>query len=261
MIQNRNFFFDLAASGFRWTLVGLVTLILFFPTFITYLVLSPFDRDLKRVHPLISFWAKAILVVCPLMKVHLEGAENLKPKGTYVLVANHQSIADIIAVLHLSLPFKFIAKQELFWIPILGWSLWLARYIPLVRGDRISAKRALEQASGYLKRGISVLLFPEGTRSPHGEIQDFKAGAFKLAQEVGVPIVPIVIHGTRDLLPKGSRLLARRVKVIVKVGLPQEPSEKNNFSVESFSDQIREEMIQSLKSVRSRFKTTELIAT
>ncbi|MBI3999258.1 MAG: 1-acyl-sn-glycerol-3-phosphate acyltransferase [Candidatus Omnitrophica bacterium] len=244
----------------RWALVGLVTFVLFFPVLAAFFILLPFDRDRKHIHPLISFWAKAVLTVCPLIKVRLEGAEHLKQNGTYVLVANHQSIGDIIAILHLSHSFKFVAKEDLFWIPCLGWALWLAGYIPLVRGDRMSGKRAVDQASGYLKRGVSVLLFPEGTRSPSGEIQAFKVGAFKLAAEVGVPIVPIVIHGTRDFLPKGSRLLARRVQVTVKVGIPQQLAAKNNGSVESFSDQIREEMIQSLKSIRSQFKTGELVS-
>ncbi|MBI4394900.1 MAG: 1-acyl-sn-glycerol-3-phosphate acyltransferase [Candidatus Omnitrophica bacterium] len=261
MTQSRNFIFDLTRSSFRWTLVGLITIIVFFPTLIISLILWPFDRDRKQVHPLVSFWAKAILIACPLMKVHVEGAERLKPNGTYVLIANHQSIADIIAVLHLPHPFKFVAKQELFWIPFLGWSLWCAAYIPLIRGNRMSGKRAVDQASGYLQRGVSVLLFPEGTRSPNGEIQAFKVGAFKLAREVNVPIVPIVIQGTRDLLPKGSRLLARRVKVTLQVGFPEPPSERSHLSLESFSEQVREEMIRSLKSIRSKSSTGDLVST
>lgn len=252
MSGKHHFFFNLIRSAMSWFLVGVLTITLFFPTLVAFLVLFPFDRDRKNLHPFVSFWAKMILVACPLMRVHFEGIHHLERGATYVLVANHQSIADIIAVLHLDHPFKFIAKRELFWIPFLGWALSLAGYIPLIRGNSKSGKEAIQEASGYLKRGVSVLLFPEGTRSRDGEIQSFKLGAFKLAADLEIPIVPIVIHGTRDLLPKGKRLLARRVEVTVKIGTPRLPHGKGASSIETFCESMRSEMITSLSEVRSR---------
>ena len=254
MNQKRNLYVDLILSAIRWFLVGVVTLIVFVPVLITSLASPVIDRDRKYLHPLISFWAKATLFVCPLMRVHLEGTHQLKPDATYVLVANHQSIADIVAVLHLQHPFKFIAKRDLFWIPFFGWALSLAGYIPLIRGNQKSGKEAIQKASNYLKRGASVLLFPEGTRSPNGEIQSFKVGAFKLSSELNLPVVPIVIHGTRDFLPKGSRLFQRRVRVTVKVGAPQYPIGKDNGSIDQFCATVRSCMVDSLKEVRSRTK-------
>lgn len=250
MSGNYSFFFNLIRSGINWLLVGVVTLILFFPELAAFLVLYPFDRDRKNIHPFVSIWAKTILIVCPLMRVHFEGTHHLRQGATYVLVANHQSIADILAVLHLHHPFKFIAKRELFWIPFLGWALSVAGYIPLIRGDHKSGKEAIQKASGYLERGVSVLLFPEGTRSRDGEIHDFKAGAFKLATELNIPVVPIVIHGTRDLIPRGTRLLGRRVEVVVKIGTPRLPIGKDASSIEAFSENVRSEMITSLNEVR-----------
>ena len=259
MTGRRYFLFDLVRSGISWFLVGVVTILVFIPVFITFLVMVVFDRDRNCIHPLISFWARAILVVCPMMCVHLEGTEHLKRGSTYVLVANHQSVADIIAVLHLSHPFKFIAKRELFWIPFLGWALSLAGYIPLIRGDNKSGKETLDRASTYLKRGVSVLLFPEGTRSRDGEIHSFKVGAFKLARDNGVPIVPIVIYGTRDLIPKGSRLLRRRVKVTVKIGTPRLVGTSDGTSIEKFCESVRSEIITSFDEIRRRVKEmTEL---
>ena len=259
MSLKRYFLFDLVRSIVRWFLVGVVTFILFFPILFAFLVLFLFDRDRKQIHPLISIWAKAVLIVCPLMNVRLEGTHHLKPNATYVLVTNHQSISDIIAVLHLSHPFKFIAKRDLFWIPFFGWGLWLAGYIPLIRGNQKSGKEVIQKANGYLKRGVSVLFFPEGTRSRDGEIQAFKVGAFKISSELGIPVVPIVIHGTRDLIPKGSRLLQRRVEVIVKIEAPQQPFGKNNGSIDQFCEKVRSDMIGSLHEIRSRVRPIETV--
>ena len=251
MTERQYPFFDLIRSLMSWILVGLVTIVFFPPTFFTILALLPFDRNRKNIHPLISLWAKTILVVCPLMRIHLEGTHHLEQGRTYVLVANHQSVADIIAVLHLKHPFKFIAKKDLFWIPFMGWALSLAGYIPLVRGTQRSGQEAVKKARDYLKRGVSVLLFPEGTRSRDGKIHEFKAGAFKLATETGVPVVPVVIHGTRNLIPKGSVVIGRRVEVIVQVGEPRFSSRKGTSSIESFCDEVRSEMIHSLDEVHS----------
>ena len=252
------FFINVMRSAFSWFLVGAATFVFFFPVLVAFFMLSPFDRSLKRIHPIISFWARTVLTACPLMRVRLEGTHHLKSGATYVLVANHQSLADILAVLHIQHPFKFIAKKELFWIPFLGWALSLAGYIPLVRGDSKSGKEALEKASDHLRQGVSVLFFPEGTRSPDGEIRDFKIGAFKLAVETGVPVVPIVIDGTHDLLPKGSRLLARRVEVLVKVEAPERPSSRReNGSAEQFCEQVRSKMVASLSEIRSHLRSEE----
>ena len=250
MSAKRIFIFDVIRSAFGWFMVGVWTILLFPPVALGALILFPFDRDRKRIHPLISLWAKAILVTCPLMRVRFEGTEQLKPGETYVLVANHQSIADIVAVLHLSHPFKFIAKRELFWIPVFGWALSSAGYIPLIRGDQKSGKEAVLKAKGCLERGVSVLLFPEGTRSRDGDIHDFKIGAFKLASEVGVPVVPIVIDGTWNLIPKGRRLLGERSEVTVHLGAPQRAIGNNGPMIEAFSKRIRSEMVATLNQIR-----------
>ena len=258
MNKTSAFFINVMRSAFSWFLVGAATFVFFFPVLAIFFVLSPFDRSMKQVHPLISLWARTVFTARPLMHVRLEGTHHLKPGATYVLVANHQSLADILAVLHIQHPFKFIAKKELFWIPFLGWSLSLTGYIPLVRGDLKSGKEALEKASDYLKQGVSVLFFPEGTRSPDGEIRDFKIGAFKLAVETGVPVVPIVIDGTHGLLPKGSRLLARRVEVLVKVEAPERPSGGGEDGlVEQFCGGVRSKMIASLSEIRSHLRSEE----
>lgn len=244
-------FLDFVRSAASWFLVVLITIGFFLPVAFFALFLLCFDRSKKNIHSLISLWARTILAVCPLMRVRLEGEEQLRQNEAYVFVANHQSLADILAVLHLKHPFKFIAKKELFWIPIFGWALLLAGYIPLVRDDRKSGKKALEQARRYLEQRVSVLFFPEGTRSLDGEIHAFKVGAFKLASELNVPVVPLVIDGTRNLIPKGSPLIGHSVRVSVSVEPPHQPEGRDALSIERLADEVRNKMVERLSTMRN----------
>ena len=251
-MSKNNFLLAHIKSTFFWFAIACVTVIYFWPTLLLTVFLYPFDRTRKAIHLVISIWAKAVVSVCPLMDVSVEGEEHLNHQNPYILVCNHQSIADIIVALHLKHPFKFIAKKELFWIPFLGWSMQLAGYIPLVRGNQLSGKQALEKAKSYIQRGTSVLFFPEGTRSPDGEIHSFKAGAFKLAAETNVPVLPMVIDGTYNFIPKGTRIFSRTVKVKLTVLEPKIPCGTGNASIERFIHEVRSDMIHHLKGVRSR---------
>ncbi len=125
----------------------------------------------------------------------------------YVVVANHQSNADAFLLSYLPWDMRWIAKRELFGVPVVGWLLRLSGDIPVRRGDRESAERMHEQARDTLERGLSVMIFPEGTRSRDGHLQPFKDGAFRLAIEAHAPVLPIVVRGTRDCMPKDSRWL------------------------------------------------------
>jgi 1-acyl-sn-glycerol-3-phosphate acyltransferase len=163
------------------------------------------------LHRLSRYWASLIADRIPLWQIRVSGLEGLQRGRPYVIVANHQSMLDILVVLaRLPLHFKFISKRELFWIPLFGWHMALAGYIPLKRGDPQSGRDCLEKARGWLRRGVSVLFFPEGTRSPDGRIHGFKAGAFKLALEEKIDILPLTFYGTRDAVPKRSWLIQKR---------------------------------------------------
>lgn len=245
------FCFNAIRSAIVWSLVALCTFVFFFPTVFAAALLYLFDSARKLIHPFISNWAKIILVICPVMNVHVECEERIDEKDTYILVANHQSVADILVALHMNQSFKFIAKQELFYIPFLGWAMSAAGYIALVRGNHESGKKAILRARSILQRGVSVLFFPEGTRSPDGEIRTFKLGAFKLAAELGVPVVPMVIDGTYNLVPKGSRLLNRNVSVKLRILKPHRAKSKDNQSAVQLMEEVRSEMIQTLKKMRS----------
>jgi len=255
MERTSHSFFYLIRTPISWLLVAVCTIVVSALVLFAFLALVPFDRDRKHIqhiHTLISFWARLVLIVCPVMAVQLNGIQHLRGRGPYVLVANHQSLSDILALLHLAHPFKFMGKKELFWIPFFGWALSLAGHIPLVRGDRESGHRALERASEYVGRGVSVLLFPEGTRSRDGNIHDFKVGAFKIAVERRVPVVPIVIDGTRDVIQKGSLVIGPRRKVMVQIEAPVMPKRNNHAGIEEMSREVRSKMIRRLEEIRSR---------
>ena len=153
------------------------------------------------------------------------------PEGPAIYVSNHESALDVW-VLFRTIPrngLRFIAKQELFQIPIFGWYLRLARFVPVDRANRARAVEALQEAGRIIRAGTSLIAFPEGTRSADGRIQPFKKGPFVVAMEAGVPVVPISISGAAALNPKG-RLDVRPGVIRVAVGAPLTPrdfSDKN----------------------------------
>ncbi|MCW7753308.1 1-acyl-sn-glycerol-3-phosphate acyltransferase [Desulfobotulus sp. H1] len=132
------------------------------------------------------------------------GKEHIDKKATYVVVSNHQSQLDILAAFRTFFHFKWVSKIEVFRLPFIGWNMHLNEYIPLKRGDKESIREMLEKCRKTLKKGNSVFIFPEGTRSETGILRPFKLGAFQLAHELQLPILPIAIDGTREVLPKYS---------------------------------------------------------
>jgi 1-acyl-sn-glycerol-3-phosphate acyltransferase len=132
------------------------------------------------------------------------GRERIAADGTYVLVANHQSIGDIFVLYQLRKQFKWVAKDSVFLVPFLGWMMWMADYVPIRRGNQRSRDRMLQACLDHLRRGSSILMFPEGTRSRDGEIASFGAGRSRWRSRRRVPVVPIVIDGTLHALPQGT---------------------------------------------------------
>jgi 1-acyl-sn-glycerol-3-phosphate acyltransferase len=138
----------------------------------------------------------------PPWRLRVEG--RWPPGGPFVVVANHQSVLDILLLSHVPREMKWVAKDELFRIPWVGWMLRMSGDIAIRRGDADSGGEALARAKAYLARGMSVIIFPEGTRSARGTLLPFKSGAFRLALDAGVPVLPIVVHGTAQGMPKGG---------------------------------------------------------
>jgi 1-acyl-sn-glycerol-3-phosphate acyltransferase len=190
----------------------------------------PFDPRLRALHAFTCFWASLYTWANPAWPVRIEGREKIRRDATYVMVANHQSLLDILVLFRLFVHFKWISKVENFRIPLIGWNMRLNRYIQLRRGDRSSVVQMLTRARETLAEGNSVMIFPEGTRSPDGRLRAFKTGAFLLAQTTRLPILPIVIEGTASALPKRGFVLQGRHRIRVSV-LDEIPPE--SFAAES----------------------------
>ena len=217
-------FFLTILSAFTWFHTVLVAIICSMLGVIFFYPLGFFlDPRRRWMHGLSSWWAKFAVYCTPLSDLKIEGLENIRPGQHYVIVANHQSLLDILLVLAaLPVHYKFIAKKELFVWPFIGWHMGLAGYIPIDRNEPTGRKTAFLSAQRVLEQGVSVLFFPEGTRSPDGQIHPFKMGAFKAAKEAGVKVLPVVIDGTWDAVPKHSWKLRKKVAFVVSVGKPVE---------------------------------------
>jgi len=196
---------------FVWSCIVVATLVVGPLVVIVY----PFDRSGKTGHGLARLWARVALLAAG-VEVRMEGLEPLERKGPYIFMSNHQGGYDIFALQgHLPFHFKWLAKKELFSIPVLGWAMAAAGYIPIDREGTRETVKAMNEAAQKIHDGMSVIIFPEGTRSPDGSIQPFKKGGFTLAIKSKVPIVPVAIVGSREIMPKG-RLTVRSGRIRIR---------------------------------------------
>jgi 1-acyl-sn-glycerol-3-phosphate acyltransferase len=191
---------------------------LLFPVaLLVWALTAPFDRRKRALHRFTCWWASLYTWVNPLWPVTIDGRERIAPDDTYVMVANHLSFLDILVLFRLFTHFTWVSKEENFTVPFVGWNMRLNGYIPLRRGDRRSVREMMAACDRALRRGTSVMMFPEGTRSRSGELQDFKPGAFELALRNAVPVLPIVIEGTHRALPKRGFVLQGRHPIRITV--------------------------------------------
>jgi|GEM_PF-358189 len=210
-------------TTFAWSYIALITLLTNLLTLFSVLAFGIWDPQRKIAHKvIIHFWGNMIGRANPFWRLHLEGTKQIDRKRSYVIICNHTSMADIICVYNLNLQFKWIAKESLFQVPFLGWSMTLAKYIPLERGKTGSIRKSYEKAKWWLSQNMSVLIFPEGTRSKDGSLGDFKNGAFKLAIECQKPILPVVLRGNEKVIAKGKSTISGRTETFLKVLPPVE---------------------------------------
>lgn len=183
------------------------------------LIISPFDRSGEKINKIGRLWALLHLKICSI-KVYVEGYENITGPP-YIFMSNHQSVLDIFAILYsFKLPFKWIAKKELFSVPFLGWALKTGKNISIDRKRPRRAKKSMDRAAIVVKDSASIVIFPEGTWNKDYKLLPFKGGGFSLAMKTGVPIVPVGIKGTGELQPEGCFVPKNRGKITVKIGKP-----------------------------------------
>jgi len=200
--------------------------------------------------PLLWFarpWAATITGACG-VRIRATGVERVPRGAPCVFLSNHQSHFDILALIR-SLPgqYRVLAKRELFFIPVFGWAIWLAGFVPVDRSRRDRAIRSIDRAAGKVRGGRSVLIFGEGTRSEDGSLGPLKKGGFHLAMKSGAPIVPVCITGSRDVLPKGGRDI-RPGEIHVEILPPIPTAGRNAGAIDGLIDEVRRSMLSSLAS-------------
>jgi 1-acyl-sn-glycerol-3-phosphate acyltransferase len=210
-------------SALYWVYVFVTMPLWFLGALLLFLVTLPFDRRRMVLHVYSCAWASFYIVSNPLWRARVRGRSRLPWRGPAVIVANHISMLDILVLYGLFRPFKWIAKADLFRIPCVGWNMWLNDYVPVWRGDRESVKRMMAHCRRHIARGTPLLLFPEGTRAVDGRLQRFKDGAFRLAFEAKVPVIPIAITGTFAALPKHGLVMRERMHARADVLEPIDP--------------------------------------
>ena len=224
--------------------------VLFWVALLIWCVTVPFDPQRRVLHRFSCFWGHHYVWVCPYWTATFTGREHI-PNTAAMMVSNHQSLGDILLLYGLNRHFKWVSKASIFKLPFIGWNMVLNRYVRLVRGDRRSIVRMMKDCRSHLDEGSSILMFPEGTRSRNGNIKAFKPGSFTLAKKANVPIVPIVIDGTGEALPKSGYLIGadQRLHFTVRVLPPISPEDFPD-DLNTLSDYVRDQMVQTLNQIR-----------
>ncbi len=233
-----------------WTSITILTAIKFLIDLLLTIVVFPFDKNRRTLHIQSFWWADAIIGLNPYWNISALGRENIDPQTTYVVVANHQSLADIIILYKTRMQFRWVAKESLFKIPFIGWCLSLGKHIRLSRGRYSSIKKAYRQAAVLLRQNMSVAFFPEGTRSHSDKMNKFQNGAFKLAIKEKKPILPVVIKGTRESIPKGSWIFKKKVKGTIEVMPPIQTEDYSPADFIKLRDTVHSKLKESYETIK-----------
>lgn len=182
-------------------------------------------------------------------KVVVRGRRKADPKQSYIIMCNHQSHFDILAIYgHLWRQFRWVMKQELRKVPVLGWACDEIGHIYIDRSDREKAIASLRQAQERLEPGVSIIFFPEGSRSRDGRLGEFKKGGFIMALEMGLPILPVTVSGSGKVLPSKSMALRRGGRIDVQVHDPIDTTQYSHETIEQLMGDVRERIASGLKT-------------
>jgi 1-acyl-sn-glycerol-3-phosphate acyltransferase len=243
---------DILKSIIVW-LIGICYVMVTFPlNLVVWLLSLPFDKERVIVHMFLMYESTILSFLIPIWKIHIEGREKAIKGTTYVIISNHQSILDILLLNRLRYNYKWISKIENFNVPFIGWYLKMAAYITVERGNEESKTGMLEKSYKCLQNGISIMIFPEGTRSLNNEIGFFKRGAFQLAMQANIPVLPVLIDGTGGVLPKHGLIFGSGHKIRIKVFDPINPADFGTDIPEELAHKINLLMTTWLNELRVR---------
>lgn len=241
---------DFIKSILAWT-AAIIFIIVYFPfALLVWLIVLPFDGRRKVIHRLLAFHGELVTRMMPFWKTEVSGRNKIGKGKTYVIISNHQSTLDMLILCCLRCRFRWISKYENLKVPLIGWYIRMARYITVNRGNEESKAIMLERCRQSLGDGISVLIFPEGTRSMDTEIGFFKRGAFQIALEAGIPILPVVIDGTGSILPKHGFVMSGGHRIRMRVLDPVPPSDFGTDNPDELSLKFSSLMKEELRKMR-----------
>jgi 1-acyl-sn-glycerol-3-phosphate acyltransferase len=210
-----------------------------------------FDREPRRLRTARCFrrLGRVLGKINP-WRIRISGRENLKANQCYVIVSNHQSLADIPVIAHLKLDTKWLAKAELFRLPVVGWMMRMSGDVPIQRSDTRNSARALMQCARHLRQRCSVVFFPEGTRSRDGKVLPFNEGPFRLAIREQVQILPLVVEGSGMALPRNSWIFGPAANIHLRIleAVPVEGMDIHQSG--TLRDTIRQKIENELQRIR-----------
>ncbi len=224
-----------------WGYIGILCIVCYFIAVTIWLLTALFDRRRVMLHQFTCFWANMFTWPNPHWNVTIEGLERADRKKAYVIVSNHLSLVDIPVIFRTWLHFKWVSKSENFKIPFVGWNMRMNRYIELRRGSNRSNAQMIKDCEGAIDSGSSVFIFPEGTRSNDGRVGKFRRGAFEIAKRTGAAILPVVIEGSEQALPKKGLILRGFHRIKVRV--------LDEILPESFADATADELTERVREI------------
>ena len=226
---------------------------LYLLSWIAFFLCYPFDKRREVVHRISKWITDVVFGLPPHMGRDVVGVENIDKNQPYVIVINHMSMMDIMSIYPLPMVFKWVSKREVYKIPMVGRLLYMHGDIVINRSNPKEAMRFVHtRGLEWLKKGASVSIFPEGTRSADGEIHNFKAGAFILAKDAGVPILPVVVEGTNTM--RKGRWMNWRNRVTIKVLPPVSKERIEEASIKEVMAEVHESMVNTLAELRANKK-------
>lgn len=241
-----------AVSGGLWAAIALLVAVWTPLMGLAFLATAPFDRGRYFVGRMFRTCAVIAVKINPLWRFRTSGVRVSDPRRPYVAVSNHESYADIFLISHLPWEMKWLAKDAVFRLPFMGWMMRMAGDVEVVRTDRSSRAQAMEGMRDRLRKKVSVMIFPEGTRSPSDDMLPFRDGSFRLAIEEQVPVLPLVVAGTRDAMAKHSfvfnpaRAEVRVLTPIATIGLTVDDAPALRERVRDIIGRARTELRQEL---------------
>lgn len=232
---------DYFSFFYLWGLIAVSSVFLFLVALVIWFMTVCFDRRLAWLHFFTCFWGALYTWLNPFCSVEICGKEQINPKQTYIMIANHTSMMDIFSIFRLFTYFKWVAKESLFTIPFVGWNMFLNGYIKINRRGK-SHKKMFGACFHHLLEHRSLFIFPEGTRSKDGCLGNFKTGAFRLALKAKTDILPITIHDSHGAFSSKAALRKRRRKIKVAVHRPLRYEQFKMWSVEVLTKKIQDEI-------------------